>query len=542
MARSAVERFAANERGAVAPIIAVSLFALVALGGIAFDYTRMVSLDTELQSAADQAALAAATQLDGQTNACSRASQAARAMVANSTLMANDHGGMSIGVATESACDATGKIRFYQDAAKTTAATSDANAAYVEVEVNARQAHFALTPIVAAFTSGQLNGVALAGLQTSICKTPPVMICNPQETVSTTSFDVSALEGKGLKLVSVGSGGGSWAPGNFGYLNNNGGSNGAPGLREGLGWGVPPGDCVSATGVNTKPGASVSVTDALNTRFDIYEGSTSCPSGGSCGASINSVKDVARAADANNTGNGCRLHSQGWNEGTTSTASGWGTIPSSPSTALPTTTTPSIMGHPRDMCHAVPSATAGACTSPIGDGNWDRDAYFRTNYKRSGGSYWTSAEWKTNTGLGATAKRYDVYKWEIAHQGLTVDGVTVLGSRIISGSGASAFTAYGTPQCAASQGYSSVTPSTTTPDRRVLSVAVVNCLQNSVNGSSTNVPVKDWIDVFLVEPSINRGSVTTNGQIYVEVVGRTANATDEGAVQLIKKSVPYLIQ
>ena len=49
MERSAVERFAANEHGAVAPIIAVSLFALVALGGIAFDYTRMVSLDTELQ-------------------------------------------------------------------------------------------------------------------------------------------------------------------------------------------------------------------------------------------------------------------------------------------------------------------------------------------------------------------------------------------------------------------------------------------------------------------------------------------------------------
>ena len=51
--------------GSVAPTVALSLVALIAVGGIAFDYARMASLDTELQQAADQAALAAATQLDG---------------------------------------------------------------------------------------------------------------------------------------------------------------------------------------------------------------------------------------------------------------------------------------------------------------------------------------------------------------------------------------------------------------------------------------------------------------------------------------------
>jgi hypothetical protein len=70
----------------------------------------------------------------------------------------------------------------------------------------------------------------------------------------------------------------------------------------------------------------------------------------------------------------------------------------------------------------------------------------------------------------------------------------------------------------------------------------VNCLANGVKGSSSGVPVLDWIDVFLVEPSLNRGTVSNAGDIYVEVIGRTNNASSTGAVQLIKKSVPYLIE
>ena len=50
-----------DNSAAVAPTVALSLFALIGAGGIAFDYARLASLDTELQNAADQAALAAAT-------------------------------------------------------------------------------------------------------------------------------------------------------------------------------------------------------------------------------------------------------------------------------------------------------------------------------------------------------------------------------------------------------------------------------------------------------------------------------------------------
>lgn len=531
-------RLITDQGGAVAATVALSLFALIAVGGVAFDYARMASLDTELQNAADQAALAGVSQLDGQAGACSRAAGAARALITNRSLMANDGGTTAIAIPNETACDATGSVRFYQDAGKITAATSDSNAKFMEVTISPRTAFFALTPIVAVFSSGSLSATAFAGLGSAICKTPPVMICNPQETGSNINFDPNSLIGVGIKSVSVGNGSGTWVPGNFGYLDTAGGSSGAPGLREALGWNSAPGNCVAATGVDTKTGASVSVTDALNTRFDIYDSNVSCPSGGACPASINSVKDVVRDANASG-GNKCKLHNQGWGLG--AAYYGLGTMPNSATAAMPATSIPNSMGHPRDMCHAVDTGVTGACLGPIGNGLWDRDAYFRVNYRRSNGTRWTNANWLANTGLGAAATRYQVYQWEIAHIGQTVDGVTVLGPNPAGASG-NTKVAYGQPVCSPTEGYGNgITPSATTPDRRKLSVAVVNCIAQSVKGNSTNVQVKDWLDVFLVEPSLNR-SRTNTGEIYIEVIGRTNNATDEGAVQLVKKSVPYLIE
>src|SRR3546814_8838844 len=79
-------------------------------------------------------------------------------------------------------------------------------------------------------------------------------------------------------------------------------------LREALGWISVPGDCSSLEGVKTRTGAGTTVTQAINTRFDIYErannnaqsgtgnngngNNASCPSGGLCPPSINTVKDV----------------------------------------------------------------------------------------------------------------------------------------------------------------------------------------------------------------------------------------------------------
>ena len=96
-------------------------------------------------------------------------------------LLANDSGGLAVIVPDESGCDATGQIRFYQNAAKTLeAATSDANAKFVEVEVDPREAFYALTPVVGAFGQVRLQQLPLPGW-ISRSGRPPVMLWNPNE-------------------------------------------------------------------------------------------------------------------------------------------------------------------------------------------------------------------------------------------------------------------------------------------------------------------------------------------------------------------------
>ncbi|HEX7693110.1 MAG TPA: pilus assembly protein TadG-related protein [Sphingomonas sp.] len=516
--KRAVRQLWKSESGSVAPIVAISLFALIGAAGIGFDYARMAGMHTELQDAADHAALAAAAQLDGKTNARSRATTAAQSLISNLALFSNDPNdtnGRSVTMG------ATNAIQFYQDKAKTTLATSDANAYYVLVTVDSKQAFYALTPVVAAFTSGQVAAKAFAGVASGICKVPPVMICNPQETSTVKTFDASGLIGVGLNLVSVGNGNGGWSPGNFGYLNTHSGSNGAQGLREGLGWLTPAGDCLPQTGVDTKPGASVSVTDALNTRFDIYDSGQSCPSGGTCPPSANTVKDLVKKNGNGN--NSCTLGNNGWQEASNPY------LPTSATTPLTSAQMPNAMGYPRDMCHAV-SANGTCANGRIGDGLWDRNAYFYVNY---GSAFdWRTA--MTNAGYNPdTVTRYQVYQWELTNAASRINTPRAVGSGT---------TAYGTPICWSGTPSGGIVPGGTNVDRRRISAAIVNCQQNSVNGNSTNVPVVKWVELFLVEPSANR-TRTSAGDIYVEVIGETNSGSAGGtAGQVVRKDVPYLIE
>jgi Flp pilus assembly protein TadG len=526
-----------DKSAAVAPTVALSLFLLIGAGGVAFDFARMADLDSELQDAADQAALAGASQLDGELRAMQRATAAAQGLIENYTLTANDGSGKAITIPG---------VFFYSTKADAEADTNRitdvalfGTAHFVRVAVAARRTNFALTPIIDLFSSGNINAEAVAGLGSAICKTPPTMICNPNEQTSG-DFDPDSFVGIGIKLVSVGNGGGAWVPGNFGYLDSGGGSNGATGLHEDLGWVNPPGECSPTSGVDTKPGASVSVTDSLNTRFDIYDSNSSCESGGICPPSIDSIKDVKRPADANG-GNACRLHNQGWQLDTSGNGYYGQTYPSS-NAALPTTTTPSAMGHPRDICHAV--SNSGVCSGGVvGDGVWDRDAYFRANYVRTDGTAWSHSDWMTNTGLSATATRYQVYSWEIAHRDTVVDGVTVLGPYDPAATGGT-LKRYGKPVCSQVQSPSygsGYVPGGTTVDRRRISVAVVNCIANNVHGNSTGVPVAHWMEAFLVEPSLNRAR-TGQGDIYIEVIQETQVGAGATAGQVIRRDVPYLVK
>ena len=199
--RRVVQKLCRSERGAVAPTIALSLIALIAVGGLAFDYARLATLDTELQDAADQAALAAPASSTRRADRCERATAAAQSLLTNRTLMANDANASGTAVTIPTVVFYPTKADAENDTNGFTTVTNFANANFVRVVVAARRANYALTPIVGAFTSGDIAAEAVAGLGSAICKVPPVMICNPAEPDTNTNvdyaFDGNALAGHG---------------------------------------------------------------------------------------------------------------------------------------------------------------------------------------------------------------------------------------------------------------------------------------------------------------------------------------------------------
>lgn len=533
MGRSLVRLLLSSE-GAVAPTVALSLFGLVAVGGVAFDYVHMAAMHTELQDAADQAALAAASQLDGSTGACTRAAAAASSLLANTTRFANDGLGQAITVADESTCDATGSVRFYQsydEAADTygAAATSDSNARVVAVTVGGRTANFALTPIVGVFSSGTISASAVASLSSAVCNVPPLMLCTP----SSGNFPSSSDIGKGL-LLQPGPLNGAWAPGDYGYLDF---GNGASGLKINLGKNSDAAGCVNnSAGIPSEPGNKASVTDALNSRFDLYPTSSKpcdTTTGDYC-PSTNTRKDLVmteqvavklKLTDPAPANPGCgAAGAKVISQSNSTDANGF--IQSTAGT-----------GFPRDSCHISGTCTGGN----FGDGSWDRASYFAALHS---GQLATAAAWAGKT--TSTITRYDVYEWELADsanrmKAQPTDSTDYSTYKQIKGANATyTFTnqcAYPTPKNAPP----GVAASSTQKDRRVLTVAAVDC--TGFNGKST-ANVKSWVDVFLVEPSLDRTTpyATQKAQIYGEIIGVAKQPNGQSAFQFYLKQRPRLLR
>lgn len=545
-----------DENGAIASIYALVLPALIVVGGISFDYARLAAMDTELQNAADQAALAAATQLDGQADATMRAEEAASKLVSNITAFANDGAGSAVTIATVTfySCATTeckadrSKANMTVVARDDTDVDDDNAARFVEVTVGAREAVYALTPVVGAIRSGDMDAAALAGLGSAVCRVPPVMMCNPEEPSTNIDvyreFDADSYQGIGIKLVS----GAGYTPGSFGFLQTGTGG-GTNDLLAALGWDRPLGNCAPIDGVEIKDGMSAAALDGINTRFDLPGTGNSCPTiggvAGVCSPSVNVRKDLIR----NPTGSGC-----GWGENDASPAN-FATRRYRPSSAavLDSTVTPVIMGHPRDLCHAV--SDTGVCADDengdpgrIGTGEWDINAYWRSNY--SGANY---ASQVSTTTYGPQPKgyptRYQVYQYEIDNLGSTI-GISKAGS---------GGTAYSQPQsgkCLAtgSSPYG-IVPGGGNIDRRRISVAVLNCHALADKYPSLNnkeLETTTWADAFLVEPSFGRtkckSGATCNTKysdkkdVYVEIIGKTPFSGDDVAGQVIRRDVPYLIE
>lgn len=520
-----------NDNGATAAVYALALPVLVAVGGVGFDYARLAGMDSELQNAADQAALAAVTQLDSKDattsptglGACQRAVDAAQGgLVSNLTFLATD-----TGTNGKTSTIAVPTVVFYASredaeagvgAFDLDAADCDRDAKFVGVAVQERTARFAFTPVVGALTP-PIHAEGVAGLGSAICKAAVLFMCTPN---AEQPDWIDKHRGVGLILGGDKVGAGTW-----GYLGDKLNNNQR---ADALGFDTAPNGCVEVYGsieADTGNDANEKVRNSFNTRFDMG----SCSVSGNCSSALNTMKDLVNDSES------C--------PGTWLEASSPYSPPDGSLVALKDSGTPYplAMGYSRDICHA----SGGDCrvrypdgeNAAVGDGKWDIDAYFQVNHPGLDWSVAAAMYGLTSTRPGGGEPlRYDVYKWEQAQAGPP------------PGTGALPATrSFGSPERYvrnAAQCSPAITPSSTGIDRRLISVAVAkasDCAALAGSGHNT-LPVQSWVDVFLVEPMFKRattyGGRSDEKEIYVEIVRETpAGGQGENPV---RRDVPYLVR
>ncbi len=510
-----IRRFAQEERGAVLIYVSLMLPVLMGVSLLAIDGARIYNLGTELQKAADALALAGAAELDRRPDAITRANAAITNLVHNEQHFAQGSAAIAIGGLT---------VRYLRnlpasdaDPILTSHETTDpAYARFVEVVVKPRT----LTTILpAAFIGGSstvnASASAVAGFTSVVCRTTPMFICNPFEGSGTSIFSSSA-KGRQIKMQ-LGPGGTSqYFPGNYGWLDSPSFGNGANALRDALASINPPA-CFEQNGVVLQTGNIESANNAINVRFDLWEG----PYNGDRSKSeyrpaANVRKGYAPAAG--NSGNGNTGGGNGGNNngggnggdnGGGGSNNGGGNGASNPCAPTTDATTSAYK--------LGPDASYPDASGRLGNGAWDFATYWSSNYGTG-----TPPNGWSNTNRPS---RYQVYQYEVSTIGSGTSTDLV--------SHKSSINEVGTPAC-----YNGSTPATD-PDRRLLYAAIVNCSELNIHGGSSGpIPVLAFGKFFLTEP-VPSSPAPDAGTIYSEFVdiirpGSIGNEVARDKVQLYR--------
>jgi hypothetical protein len=497
-----LRRFLAHCGGSLT-IPAIFLFAvLMGVGGLAIDLQRLYGAHGQIQAYVDEVALASAAELDGQSGALTRAFDAANGggsgpLVSGSSwqTLAKDSSNSAtltlqkvtflsqldadpgaIGTTPTALEVSKGWVLCtyttgtgWAPANCNTDTAKAAAAKFVEVVGTQQTVSYVVLPVVRLFvpatTDAQLQGAlqlrATAGFRRAICNSVPMMVCNPSEVTQGVGADFTAADWNGKQISAKISGqNADWTPGNFGLTNNYPGM-GADAMEEAMA-NVNSGATCTEDNIQPRNGeATNKVQNGMNVRFDIYvqdvknyyKNSTYLPA-------PNVVKgEVPKNGDA------CSVVRS--------------------ATSIP---------FPRDNCFMVavpaPGVPGSGCTSypavggtpRYGDGNWARAQYWAANHPTDP----QPPGYIDATKLTGGMSRYETYRYEIEHPqqvSLPMDE-------------------QGAPAC------STTAPNTNRDhDRRVLYVAVVNCIEHGPapvgdNALKNNqfVPVKAYAKVFITEP------------------------------------------
>ena len=462
---SRLRRFLAAREGTVLVFAALTLAVFLGFVALSFDIGRVASTQSELQSFADNVALAAAGELDGGADAITRATSAATNLISDSQTFGTE--GQDLDVSDFTLTFHSALPAEDQDP-MASVTTDPATAAYARVVVDQ---HTVGTPFAAALgaltgntlsSSSTVAAEAVAGFTTYACDITPMFFCLPP------GWDPDANIGQTILLRSGGNSAG-WFAGNFGFLGLDeaaaeggdcDGLNAAQLYRCLLGAEGSVTRCFAQNGVQTEPGQRKGLTSGpFNTRFDMYKAPLSAS------ALYPPAPNVIKGLVDKNTGDAC--------------IGNGGAGPS-----------PNTTGLPPDDCFTGPTPTC----SRFGDADWSdgRANYVATNY--GGADPHPSAK-----------TRYDYYK---AEAGVSGD--------ILSGRAET-----GRPSCSSHTSAEGV-------ERRTWIAGGVNCDPASGGtepGGSTSVVVQEWVKVFLLSPVAEDGSTPPAFDIWVEVVGSASTET-----------------
>src|SRR5919109_3022864 len=169
-------RLARDEGGAALIYVSIALTVFMGFAALVIDGSRLFTLDTEMQSAADALALAGAAELDGSAGARARADAAMNNLVQNNQTFAT--GAHAI----------TGYTRRFLDELPASdgdpitsdfVAANDADTRFVEVTVTTRSIDTFFAPAIGGAQTAGTSAVAVAGFTQAVCKFTPLFICNP---------------------------------------------------------------------------------------------------------------------------------------------------------------------------------------------------------------------------------------------------------------------------------------------------------------------------------------------------------------------------
>lgn len=540
-------RFAAED-GFVLILSLLILPVFLVFGLLLIDISRGNNAQSDLQAAADSVALAGARELNGGSDAITRAQNAMGQLLNSVSMLARSGSEVHIGLTYENAAGNEFTVYFLDDiplydttpidaawiTAHATDVGSEADYVYVKAQSRNLDTIFFVDILNPSQLSVAIGATAVATYSAAVCEIPPLYICNPFEYDASgnyvgdqlqSNFSRGDLHGRLLKLHPAGNA--TAAPGNFGFLQVDGSAS-ADDIRDFFA-GAPNRQCYDADTVTTKPGAATSIRQGINILFDMYEGpynhyNPSSPNGFPMPPALN-VRKGYFPDEIGSTGNYdyCDITA--------------GDDHFNPPTGDDGVDNGVYGFEDNAIMLPPPEGLPGAF---IGSGDWGLQNYIEENYLDTNGGVLTSSEVATVIAnipssfptlppgsLGVPGpSRYDTYLYE-----------QTAGSDPRGGSGmlidlASQAHELGRAQCRAGSSHPDMTPIPSDPvngiDRRVVYAAIVDCTcyakgdcpENEVQGGGVNdYHVNSYASIFMTRPMRQNGTVDST--IDVEIIDIT---------------------